>query len=77
MFEIFRNRKKLWIRKKGWGEYHDNPSETFCRTESKKFVEESFSVSLISVIENFYAQQGNVMVFCRKFIFLTVPENFV
>ena len=37
----------------------------FHRTEI--FVGESFSVSLISGIENFYAQKGYITIFCRKF----------
>ena len=34
----------------------------------KKFLEESFSVSLISVIEKIYALEGWVMIFCRSFL---------
>ena len=37
---------------------------------------ESFSVSLISGIEKFYASEGYVMIFCRFFC-LTVPKNLV
>ena len=39
-------------RRGGVREYHDIPSEIFYRTLLKNFVEESFIVSLISVIEN-------------------------
>ena len=47
----------------------------------KNFVEEPFSVSRISGIENFYASEGyGVMprfsIFCRNF-FVSVPKNFV
>ena len=35
---------------------------------------ESFSVSLISGIEKFYASEGYVTIFCRFFCF-TVPKN--
>ena len=40
---------------------------------------ESFSVSLISGIEKFYASGGYVMIFdfLTNFFCLTVPENFV
>ena len=37
---------------------------------------ESFSVSLISGIEKFYASEGHVTIFCRFFC-LTVPKNLV
>ena len=45
----------------------------------KNFVGESFSVSLISGIENFYASEGYVTIFdfLSKFFCLTVTKNFV
>ena len=41
--------------------------ETFCLTVPKNFVGEPFSVSLISGIEKFYASEGYVTIFRRKF----------
>ena len=38
---------------------------------------ESFSVSLISGIEKFYASEGYVTIFCRFVFCLTVPKNLV
>ena len=52
--ENFRYPKSLWI-KTGGGEYQELPSKNFCLTVPKNFVRESFSVSLISGIEKFYA----------------------
>ena len=51
MFHFFGYRKMFCIRRV----CHDILSKIFCRTEPKKIVEESSSVSLISVIEKFYA----------------------
>ena len=39
----------------------------FCLTVPKNFVGEPFSVSLISGIEKFYASEGYVTIFRRKF----------
>ena len=44
------------------------PSKLFCLTVPKNFVQEPFSVSLISGIENFYALEGYVTIFCRIFL---------
>ena len=49
------------------GKYPDFPSKFFCLTVPKKFVGEPFMVSLISVIEKFYASEGYVTIFRRKF----------
>ena len=49
------------------GEYQDFPSKNFCLTEPKNFVQEPFSVSLVLVIEKFYASVGYVTIFCRNF----------
>ena len=43
----------------------------------KNSVKEPFSVSLISGIEKFYAEEGYVTIFCRIFFCLAVPKNFV
>ena len=63
--------------KRGGGEYQDFPSKIFCLTVPKNFVGEPFSVSLISGIEQFYASEGYVTIFCRNFFCLTLPKNFV
>ena len=55
MFQRFFVLKNSMGRRGGDREYHDIPSEFFYRTVLKNFVEESFSVSLISVIGNFFA----------------------
>ena len=46
---------KKFMDKNGGGEYQELPSKNFCLTVPKNFVRESFSVSLISGIEKFYA----------------------
>ena len=43
----------------------------------KNFVEEPFTVSLISSMERFYASESYVTIFCRIFFLLTVPKNAV
>ena len=55
--------KSLWIRRGGGG-YQDVPLKVFCLTVPKNFVEEPFSVSLIPSIENLYASEGYVTIFC-------------
>ena len=42
---------KLFMDKRGWWEYQDFPSKIFCLAVMKNFVQESFSTSLISGIE--------------------------
>ena len=49
------------------GEYQDFQSKIFRLTVPKNFVGEPFSVSLISGIEKFYASEGYVTIFGRKF----------
>ena len=46
---------KKFMDKNGGGEYQELPSKNFCLTVPRNFVRESFSVSLISGIEKFYA----------------------
>ena len=58
-------RKMLGI--KGGSEYHDFLSKFFVSVP-KNFVGEPFSVSLISGVKNFYAYEGNIMIFYRKFV---------
>ena len=44
---------------------------------AEKNVEESYSVSLFSVVEKFFAQEGYVMIFLSKIFCLTVPKKLV
>ena len=46
---------KTFMEKKMEGEYGKFPSKTFCHKLSKNFVEESFSLSLVSGIKKIYA----------------------
>ena len=58
-------------------EYQDFPSKIFCLAVPKKFVGESFSTSLFSVIEKFYASErggGEFQYFLSKMFCLTVPK---
>ena len=50
------------------GEYQDFPSKFFCLTVPKNFAGETFSVSLISGIEIFYALKSYVTIFRRNFL---------
>ena len=71
MLRFFRVWKKVWMR---GGEYQDFPSKNFCLTEPKNFVQEPFSVSLVSAIEKVYASAGYVTIFRRVF-FSDSAEN--
>ena len=67
MFQKFSDREKfLWRRRRG--KYEDFLSKKFCFTVPQKFVLEPFRVSLISGIEIFYASDGYITIFRRKFI---------
>ena len=57
--------KILWIRR---GECQNFPLKIFCPEAQKNFVGEPFSLSLNSSIENFYASEGYVTIFCRSFL---------
>ena len=59
------------------GECQDFSSKLFCFTVSKTFAGQPFRVSLISGMENFYAQRGYVTNFCQNIFSITVPEHFV
>ena len=48
--------------------YHVFPAKIFCLTVPKNFVKEPFSVSLISGIKKFYAYEGNITIFYRKYV---------
>ena len=50
------------------GEYQGFPLKLFCLTVPQNFVPEPFNVSLYSDIEKFYALEGYVTFFCRKFL---------
>ena len=50
------------------GEYQDFPWKVFCRIVPKHFVEEPFRLSLFSGIDKFYAEEGYVTRFLRKFL---------
>ena len=72
--EIFWYRKNLWIRGGRAREYHDLLSKIFCLTVPKNFVGETFSVSLISGIERFYASESYATIFCRNFFCLSAEK---
>ena len=57
------------------GGWHCFLQTFFVSHSSEIFVGEPFNVSLISVIENFHAQQGNITCFHRYFSCLTVPKK--
>ena len=59
---------KKFMDKKGGGENPDFPLKFFCLS-AEKLRRGPFSVSLISGIEKFYASEGYVMIFRRKFFF--------
>ena len=65
---------KVWIR--GGGSINLFRRKCFCFTVPKNFVGEPFSVSLVSVIEKFYASEGYVTTFdfLSKVYCLTVPK---
>ena len=63
--------ESVWYRISFWtrrGEYQYFQSKNFCLTLPKNFVEEPFSVSLISGIEKVYASDGYLTIFRRSFI---------
>ena len=62
----FWSRKSLWKRR-GRVEYRYSPSKIFCLKVPKSFVVETFSLSLFSGIEKFYASEGFVTIFRRNF----------
>ena len=49
---------KIFLEKRGLGEYQEFPSKCFCLTLPKKFVGEPISVSLYLGIDNLYASEG-------------------
>ena len=69
--ENFRQRKSLWIR--GRGKCPDSLAKISCLTVAKKFVGQTFRVSLISGIEKIYASEVYVTNSVEIF-WPTVPE---
>ena len=57
-----------FVHKRG-RKYQLSPLNVFCPTVPKQFVEEPFSVSLISVIEKPYAKEWNITIFYEIFFF--------
>ena len=55
-------------------EYHDFPSKNVCLTVPKNLVGETFSVSLISGIERFYASEIYLTILCRNFFCLSAEK---
>ena len=74
-FRKFLVSKKL-MDKRGEGrrEYHDFPSKNVCLTVPKNFVGDTFSVSLISGIERFYASEIYLTILCRNFFCLSAEK---
>ena len=66
---------KKFMDKRG-GEYQDFPSKIFCLTWPKSFVGESFTVALISGIENFGIKGGWVSRFSVKMFLSHTAEIF-
>ena len=66
---------KKFMGNRGGGECQDFASKFFCLTVPKNLVGYPFRVSLISGIENFYASEGYVTIFCRNFLSHSA-ENF-
>ena len=58
---------KKFMDKKGGG-VTKLPSKIFCLKVPKIFVEEPFSLSLISGIEKIYASEGYVTILCLNFL---------
>ena len=75
--ENIRYRRKLWIRKLGWVEYHELPSEVFFPTVPKKIVQESFSVSFNFGRRIFLCIRGICHDSFPEIFCLTVPKKFI
>ena len=58
------------------GGYKDFPPKIVCLTLTKNSLGDSFSVSLLSVIEKFYGKKGGYKNFPSKIFCLTVPKIF-
>ena len=75
--ETIRYRRKLWIRKLGWLEHPELPSEVFCLTVPKKIVQESFSVSFDFGHRNNLCKRGLCHDIFPEILCFTVPKKFV
>ena len=56
--------------------YQDFTAKSFCLTLPKKYIGEPFSVPLFLGIDKFYASEGCVTIFCRKFL-VSRCQNFL
>ena len=73
--ETFWYRKNLWIRGgRGGGSITIFRQKNVCLTVSKNLVGETFSVSLISGIERFYASEIYLTILCRNFFCLSAEK---
>ena len=61
--------EKVWIR--DGGEYQDFPSQIFCLTVPKNFVEEPFIVSLIAGTEKVWIRDGWSIKISRPKVFVS------
>ena len=82
MFQIYSGiEKNLWIKRVGWGEYHDFLSEISRRTVPIKFVGEPFGVSEVFCFQKFVwikgVGGGDCHDFLSKIFCRTVPKTFV
>ena len=68
VFTKFLVSKKFMDKIGGGKGYHDFPSKSLCLSISKNFSGIIFSVSIFLGSENFYAYEGNITVFYRKFV---------
>ena len=59
---------KKFMEKNGGGEVSKVSVENFLSQSAGNFVGETFSLSLFSGIENFYASEGYVTIFRRSFL---------
>ena len=72
--KVLVSKKLMDKRGEGRREYHDSPSKNVCLTVPKKFVGETFSVSLISGTERFYASEIYLTILCRNFFCLSAQK---
>ena len=65
---FFSGIEKVWMR--GWGgsECPKFWSKDSCLAVPEIFVRQTFRLSLLSGLEKFYASEGFVTIFCRKFL---------
>ena len=68
VFTKFMVSKNLMDKMGGAKDYHDFPSKILCLSISKIFTGIFFSVSIFLGSEKFYAYEGNITIFYRKFV---------